>query len=90
MNNKGRGIPIPIPAIGGAQQQVPFDISQARQQNCLGCKSNLFDLAYRVGIISSMAPGNKTGQNVTVKYEAYICHECGLELGKQPETKHRG
>lgn len=85
MNHKPKGIPMAVPAIGGTQQQGPFDISQAQPKGCLGCGGGLFDLVYRIGIISAMAPGNKTGQNVTVKYEVFLCHKCGLELGKQPE-----
>jgi len=87
-HNKNKAIPIPVPAIGGFPgQQVPFDISEAQPKGCLGCGSGLFNLAYRVGKISAMAPMNKTGQDVMIKTETFICLHCGLEIGKEPESK---
>lgn len=87
MNQKRKAIPMHVPAIGGAPNQAPFDISQAQPKMCLGCQSEFFDLVYKVGKISSMAPGNKTGKDVTVKYEVFICLECGLEIDKEPKVK---
>lgn len=72
-------IPIPIRNIGGQQQ--PFDISQAVQKQCVKCKGEHFDKAFRLGLISPMAPGNKTGQEVRVEYQTYLCRACGHEFG---------
>jgi len=70
-----------IPMIG--QQQQPFDVSQAIQQNCKACGGEYFDIANRIKLISAIAPGNRTGQQVIVKFEAYLCRACGGELGKE-------
>lgn len=87
MNQKGKRIPMTVPAIGGAKQQAPVDVSQAQSRKCLGCEGELFDIAYRIGKVSAMAPGNKMGQDVTIKYEMFICRDCGLELGRKSEQK---
>lgn len=84
--HKGKIFPAPISMIGGApQHQMPFDVTQAQPKGCLGCGSELFNLAYRIGLISAIAPGNRTGKDVTVKYETFICQNCSLEFGQKPE-----
>ena len=73
-------IPIPIRNIGGQQQQ-PFDVGQAVQKQCLKCKGEHFDKTFRLGLISPMAPGNTTGQEIRVEYQTYLCRACGHEFG---------
>ena len=75
-----------IPAIGGHQQQHPFDLREAVQATCDKCNGALFDKVYRLGNISQMAPSNKTGQNVRVEFVTYTCRGCGHEYGT-PLTK---
>lgn len=78
MGNGKNVIPMMVPKVG---QQQPFDISQAIQRQCVKCKGETFDKAFRLGIISPMAPGNKTGQEVRVEYQTYLCRACGHEFG---------
>ena len=79
-NNRQR-VPIPIPMVGGGQQQ-PFDISEAIQKQCDVCGERTFDQAVKLGLISKMAPKNRTGQDVLVKFEVYICRNCDHEYGQ--------
>ena len=79
MKNK---IPLAVPAIGGgASQQAPFDLTEAIQQQCNNCSGDTFEKLYRISYISSVAPGNRTGQKITVESPVYICYHCGMELG---------
>ena len=68
-----------VPAIG--QQQPQFDPAQAIPNQCI-CGSELFTQAVRLSKLSRMAPGNKTGQDLTVRFEVFVCKSCGLEVGK--------
>lgn len=86
MNDKRKVIPMPIQGIGGKQQQ-PFDLSQAEKKVCNACKSELFDKAYRMGIISKFASGNKVNQDVTVEYAVYVCRVCGWEFNIEVGVK---
>lgn len=70
-----------------ANDQPPFDISDAIAKNCDQCGGALFTPAVRLGTISSMAPKNRTGQNVLVRFDTYICQSCGHEFGQKTETK---
>jgi hypothetical protein len=72
-------VPKMVPRIGGQQQ--PFDIREAVQKQCEKCSGEIFDKAFRLGLISPMAPGNKTGQEVLVEYQTYICRACRHEFG---------
>jgi hypothetical protein len=51
------------------------------------CGGKLFDLAYRVRIWPSVSPKNQSGRDLTIKIEAFVCRDCGLELGQQPIVK---
>ncbi|MFH1448100.1 MAG: hypothetical protein ABIG39_04515 [Candidatus Micrarchaeota archaeon] len=83
MKNKMK-VPIPIPLIGQQQQQqLPFDVSQATVKICGSCKGLIFDKCFRMSIISALAPGNKTGQQITVEQPVFICRGCGLEMNMQ-------
>jgi len=64
------------------QQPPPFDPSQATPAICLDCNGEFFDKAYRVAIVSVLAPGNATGKNIVLEYPVYLCHKCGKELQK--------
>ena len=68
-----------VPAIG--QQQPQFDPAQAIPNQCI-CGSELFIQAFRLGNLSRLATGNKTGQGLTVRFEVFVCKSCGLEVGK--------
>uniref|UniRef100_A0A6H1ZCW9 Uncharacterized protein n=1 Tax=viral metagenome TaxID=1070528 RepID=A0A6H1ZCW9_9ZZZZ len=85
MNNK---VTMRVPAIGGNPSQPAFDIREAVQQACI-CGNNMFDKQYRIGFISEIAAGNRTGQKINVEYPTYVCLGCGLELehGKQMKIK---
>jgi len=80
MNNKGQ-VRIPIPNIGAGQQQQ-FDVSDAVQRKCARCEGEHFDLVVRLAVISKMSPKNRTGQDVLIKFECYLCRSCGAEFGK--------
>ena len=82
-DNKIRGLPSGFPGVGNVGQQPPkIDITQAIQTICPNCKGELFDRAVRVGIVSHLAPGNDTGQDVTVETAVHVCRSCGDELRK--------
>ncbi len=72
-------IPMMVPGIGGQVQ--PFDIREAIPKQCVKCKGEHFDKAFRLGLISPMAPGNLTRQEVRVEYHTYLCRACGHEFG---------
>jgi hypothetical protein len=76
-------IPMQIPAIGQPQQQV--DASQATQQMCKMCGCKHFKQVVTLGVVSVVAPGNKTGRSVLTVAPAYLCCECGLEFGADIE-----
>ena len=84
MSQKNRNIiPMNVPAIGGHQvQQVSFDVNEAVKQVCNNCSGGKFEKLYRIGFISELASNNRTGQKITVEYPAYICYDCGCEIGK--------
>ena len=86
MNEKRKVVPMPIPAIGGAQQ-LPFDVSQAERKVCKACGWEMFDKVYRMGVISKFAQGNKTQMNVTVEYPVYVCRACGWEFNTEVGEK---
>ncbi len=70
-----------VPAIG--QQPPQVDISQSIPIKCKACSHNQFEQAFRLGAVSRMAPGNKTGQDLMVRHEIFICINCGVEAGKE-------
>lgn len=82
MNERHKGIPFPVPAIGG-KQQLPFDVKQAEKRVCNACKSELFDKVYRMGMISQFASGNTTKKDIPIEYSIYVCRECGHEFNKE-------
>ena len=73
-------IPLQVPNVGA--QTLPVDITQASRRVC-SCGSELFDKTFRVGIVSRLASGNRTGQDVAIEMPTYVCFKCGIELGKQ-------
>ena len=72
-------MPMMVPKAGGQQQM--FDLSEAIPKVCDKCKGEHFDKVYRLGMISKMASRNKTGQDVRVEYQTYLCRSCGHEFG---------
>ena len=83
----GKMIPMSVPAIG--QQQ--FDIRQAVPRQC-ECGSELFDKAVKVGMVSRMAVGNRTGMDIVAETNVYVCRDCekildvfAVEKAGQPE-----
>ena len=65
------------------QQQPQFDIREALPKKCPQCGCELFEGLYRLGVIPSMAIRNRTGQDLLIKTEAYLCWECGAEYRKE-------
>lgn len=80
MNHKNR-IPMMKQNIGGYQPQPQFDVTQARPKKC-SCGCEYFNQAFRLGVISGMAPGNNTGKDVLVRFEAFLCRDCGKDQGQ--------
>jgi hypothetical protein len=68
-----------FPRVGGQQQ--PFDVGEALPCQCVKCKGEHFDKVFRLGLISSMASRNSTGQDVRVEYQMFLCRSCGHEFG---------
>ena len=79
MNNKGQ-IKIPIPQIGGQQQTL--DVRDAVQRKCAKCEGEYFDPVVKLAVVSKMSPTNRTGQDVPIRIEVYLCRGCGLEFGQ--------
>lgn len=77
MNGKNV-LPMGMPR-GGMQQ--PFDIAEAVPKKCEKCQGEFYDKVLRLGIISKIAPGNKTGQDVRIEFNTYLCRKCGHEFG---------
>ena len=75
---KKKTIPFQLPNLG--QQQPMFDPSQARLTACK-CGTQYFNAVYKLGIVSRMDPTNRTGQDILVKFEVYLCKGCGKEYG---------
>lgn len=67
-----------VPRIGGQPMQVDF--RQAQQRKC-PCGCDTFDKAFKVGFVSKLAAGNRTGQDINVEGAVYVCRACGAELG---------
>jgi hypothetical protein len=64
------------------QQQIQLDLSQAVPKKCGACDSEFFDKVCRMAVISKLAAGNPTGQDIPVEFPAYLCRQCGVEFGK--------
>jgi len=80
-------IPMSVPRVGGNQQQQPqFDINQAVYKKC-ECGCEYFDKVFKVGVISDLAPGNNTRQNIQVEGAVFVCHKCGEELNPLKKEK---
>lgn len=73
-------IPMAVPRIG-AKQEAPVDITQAQKRAC-PCGCDLFDKALRIGFVSKLAAGNRTGQDLNVEAAVYVCRKCGAVLGE--------
>lgn len=86
MNDRMRGISIPVPGIGG-KQQPSFDLKEAEHKICESCQSEIFEKLYRLGMISQFASGNKTKMDITVEYPVYVCRDCGWEFGTEVRAK---
>lgn len=84
MSNKRKMKPVSVPKIG---QQQPFDISDAVPRQCAQCGKAIFDQVLRLGLISALSPKNRTGQDVLVKFEVFLCRECGHEYGQEVPMK---
>jgi len=85
-NKKNRNvIPMRGQAIGGQQRQMQINIepSDVSPRVCDQCGHELFDVAYRYGVVSALSPKNPSGKDIPLKTEALICRSCGWEFGKQ-------
>ena len=67
------------------QQQIMITESDTIETRCAYCNHDQFDLVYRLRSLPSISPKNPTGKDQAVKLEAFICHQCGLEVGKHKE-----
>lgn len=74
-----QAIPLQVPTIGGNPKQSPVDISQAVMRKC-PCGHEFFNLVYRLGTVSKLAPGNTLNQDMMVQIPAFLCAECGTEF----------
>ena len=88
MGNK-QAVPMRAQAIGGqpGQQQINIDPSDVTPRFCEQCKHELFDVAYRYGVVSALSPKNPTGKDIPIKTETLLCRACGWEFGKKPEIE---
>jgi len=75
-----------MPGVNGQQQQIQINEIDTIEKHC-PCGCEIFDIAYRYRILPSISMKNPTGKDVPIKVEVFICHECGLELGKEIERK---
>lgn len=80
MSNEKRAIPMMVPNIGGGM--VPYDLTETVYKKCPACDHEYFDAVYRIGNIPKIAPKNRTGQDIFVKGETFLCRKCGHEYGK--------
>ena len=75
-------IPMSVPRVGGINQpQVDANqlIKYAKYKQCV-CGFDYFDKVFKVGVISDLAPGNNTRQDIQVEGAVFVCHKCGEEL----------
>lgn len=81
-NRKGKNMKNVLP-MGSARvgMQQPFDIADAVPRRCEKCQGEYYDKVLRLGIISKIAPSNKTGQDVRIEFNTYLCRKCGHEFG---------
>lgn len=68
-----------MPIRAGQQQQ--FDVREAVKKSCEKCGFDYFEKVYKIGMIPVVAPSNKTGREVRINYEIFICLKCGHEFG---------
>ena len=96
MSKKRRNIiPLPHPQMRAqpgqvqnpGQVQINIDPSDVSPKVCEQCGHELFDVAYRYGVVSALLPKNPTGKDIPVKTEAFVCRACGWEFGKKPEIE---
>ena len=64
-----------------AGQQPQFDAREAVKKSCEKCGFDYFEKVYKIGMIPVVAPSNKTGKEVRINYEIFICLKCGHEFG---------
>ena len=69
------------------QQQPQFDVSQVAPKNCEACGGEYFDQAFRLGLISALAPGNRTNKKILVPLQTFLCRHCGHEFGQKVKAK---
>ena len=70
-------IQMQVPAIGN--QQPIFDPAQAAPIKCQACDHEVFAQAFKLSKLSHIASRNKTGQDLTIKTEVFLCVACGAE-----------
>jgi len=90
--NRMQRIPLRAQMVGqgprpGQPQQIPIDPSDITYKKCEQCGHELFDMAYKYGVISALSPKNPTGNDISVKTAVLICRGCGAVLGLQPVIK---
>lgn len=98
MSKKNRRQPIPLRAqmVGqgpgpgpglGQPRQIQIDPSDITYKTCDHCGHELFDVAYKFGVVSMLSPKNPTSNDIPVKTEVLICRACGTMFGIQPVIK---
>lgn len=70
----------PSPPANPGVQQAPFDVRDAVKKACSACGSEFFTQAYRMGVISHLAPRNTTRQDIPVNFATFVCMQCGHEF----------
>lgn len=69
-----------------ASREIPVDLTQAIAKSC-ECGCPVFAKVYRIKIVSNLAPGNTTGQDIPVEISTYLCAKCGKELGAEEKEE---
>ena len=87
MSKNRRNLPHPQMRAQPGQMQIKIDPSDVSPKVCEKCGHDLFDVAYRYGIVSALSPKNPSGKDIPLKTEALICRACGWEFGIKVEVK---
>lgn len=73
-------IPMQVPRIGGAPQQITITAEDTIESKCK-CGGRLFDIAYWHRVFPAVSPRNPTGKDQAIKIEVFVCRACGAVLG---------
>jgi hypothetical protein len=77
-----------MPFKPGNNGQQMYDPAQAVPKLC-PCGCDRFAMIFKIAMVSRLAPGNKTGQDLFISMPVYACVNCGKLLSAveaKPET----